>query len=89
MALSSVPGTRNLLVRTLFSGTQKKQPSKGSVKGTGSPFLALLHWACQSDSAYSAATFIALDLLKEIFEVIERIYESMDITPIVLLAGGA
>ncbi len=80
VAFCHVPGIRRKLVGLLLKLRQPVEEGEGW-KGRGredtgggggrqSPlFLSLLNWACQSADAHWMATFTALDLLREVFEV--------------------
>ena len=70
VAFIRVSGVRNTLVRTLLKNGVPQDKSLEKERAPAiSPFFSLLNWAWQSDDAHSAATFTALDLLYEMFEV--------------------
>lgn len=79
MAFCHVPGVRSSLVGILLGmgrlgdrgGAEGRQGQRERVVGGKEfpLFLSLLNWACQSADAHWTATFNALELLQEVFEV--------------------
>jgi len=79
VCFAHIPGVQSCLVKLLLSSIQTKGENSWASPGSrtmtsesqNSPFLSVLDWACQSANVHSAATMVALDLLKGIFEVVQ------------------
>lgn len=80
VCFAHIPGVQSCLVKLLLSSIQTKGENSWASPGSrtmtsesqNSPFLSVLDWACQSANVHSAATMVALDLLKGILEVVQH-----------------